>query len=44
MDFIRIQVAIMVRGNKRVTAYSVSDIYKYSAAGYRLVGYDTEWI
>lgn len=44
MDFIMIQVAIMVRGNKRVAAYSESDIYKYTAAGYRLVGYDTEWI
>lgn len=44
MDFIRIQVAIMAKDDERVAAYSESDIYKYTAAGYRLVGYDTEWI
>lgn len=44
MDFIFVRVAIMARGNKRVAAYSESDIHRYVLAGYQLVGYDTEWI
>ena len=44
MDFIYIKVAVMARGNKRVMAYSESDIHKYALAGYQLIGYDTEWI
>jgi hypothetical protein len=44
MDFIMIQVAIMAKGDKRVMAYSEGDIYKYTAAGYSLIGYETEWV
>ena len=44
MDFVYMRVAIMVRGNKRVAAYSESDIHKYALAGYQLIGYETEWI
>lgn len=44
MDFIMIQVAIMAKGNKRVAAYSESDIHRYAIAGYQLIGYETEWI
>ena len=44
MDFIFVRVAIMARGNKRVAAYSESDIHKYTLAGYQLIGYETEWI
>lgn len=44
MDFVFMRVAIMARGDKRIMAYSESDIHKYIIAGYRLIGYDTEWI
>ena len=44
MDFIFIRVAIMAHGDKRVMAYSESDIHKYIVAGYQLIGYENEWI
>ena len=44
MDFIYMQVAVMAKGDKKVMAYSESDIHRYTIAGYQIIGYETEWI
>ena len=44
MDFVMIKVAVMAKGDKRISAYSEGDINRYLSAGYSLIGYETEWI
>lgn len=44
MDFIRLRVAVMIKDGRQVLAYSEGDINRYLEDGYRLIGFDTEWI